>query len=114
MFSFGDDAVIITEGAWRLILEGRIHVTSEDHNQLFGLGSPIDAGSKAIATVKSYSVKDYSIEDDTGDLSIHFSSGVTLQLINLSSGYESWRASHSGEEVISMGGGPLSISKNAG
>ena len=42
-FHFDEHCSISTYGPWRLIEEGRIRVTSEDHGHPFGLPAPVDA-----------------------------------------------------------------------
>lgn len=104
-FSFGDDVSVWTEAAWRLIIEDHIAVTSEDHGQLFGLREPVDAGSSLLSRTIGFTVEAASIY--TGDLVIDFGGQVQLQLLQLSSGYESWRFSIQGVETICMGGGEI-------
>jgi hypothetical protein len=106
-FSFGNGGSIATESPWRLIANGAISVTSEDHGQNFGLPAPVDAGKHVLNTLQGHPVTTYSLNDSTGDLSLSFTADIVLQFLNMSSGYEAWRSKHGAEEVICMGGGKL-------
>jgi hypothetical protein len=48
-----------------------------------------------------------SVAADSGDLTIQFPGGIYLQLLQLSSGYESWRLSTDSGESICIGGGSI-------
>lgn len=105
-FGFSGDSVIVTESAWRLIVDGRIAVSSEDHGHPFGRPEPVDAASSA-QWVVGQKVEAASISECTGDLTVEFSGKTQLQLLQVSSGYESWRLRTSGGETICTGGGTL-------
>jgi hypothetical protein len=103
-FRFGCDITVATESTWRLINEGRVVVTSEDHGHQFGLPEPVDASSVQSGTV-GVTVEAAAISASTGDLNVEFSGRAQLQLLQTSSGHESWRLSVQGTETICMGGG---------
>ncbi len=107
-FRFGDGASLATESPWRLIAKGRIVVSSEDHDQQFGMPAPVDAEREVLSRAGSLTVEAASVSADAGDLTISFSGGTYLQLLQLSSGYESWRLSVDGSESICIGGGSIS------
>ena len=45
------------------------------------------------------------MRSDTGDLSVRFSDHATLEVLNISSGYEAWEISLPGLHVVATGGG---------
>lgn len=106
-FRFSGDISVATEESWRLILENRIFVTSEDHDQLFGLSEPVDAVSRVLSSIADRTVSAAVVSASTGDLTIEFSGQVKLQFLQMSGGYESWRLSVQGTEIICMGGGKI-------
>lgn len=106
-FGFGTGASLATESPWRLIEQGRIVVSSEDHGQQFGLPAPVDAGREFLSRVAGRTVEAVSVNSDSGDLLVRFQEQAYLQLLQLSSGYESWRLSVDGGESICMGGGNI-------
>lgn len=111
-FTFPDGGWIVTESGWRLVTADGIAVTSEDHGHVFGLPSPVDAGSRVHLAVGAKKIEAIRIADRTSDLILEFEDGVSLEFLNLSCGYESWRAQHDSEEVICMGGGQLATFSN--
>jgi hypothetical protein len=106
-FIFSEDGSICTESGWRLVTSDGIEVTSDDHGHVFGLPTPVDAGARVHLAVGAKKVQAVRVADRTSDLILEFEEGVSLEFLNLSCGYESWRARHSSEEVICMGGGQL-------
>jgi len=106
-FGFGADVAVATESSWRLIDQGRIVVSSEDHDLQFGLPAPVDAAAEVLSRAAGRTVGTASVIADSGDLIIQFSGGLCLQLLQLSSGYESWRLAADGGESICIGGGSI-------
>jgi len=106
-FRFGGGVTVATESEWRFIADGHILVTSSDHGHQFGLPSPVDAVAQVITRAGSHVVRAASISEITGDLHIDFEADLQLQLLQMSSGYESWRLSAPGLSVICGGGGRL-------
>jgi hypothetical protein len=98
---------VVTESAWRLILKNGIRVTSEDHGQLFGHSEPVDAVARVLTATKGKRIAEGRIAESTSDLVLRFEDGVRLEFLNLSCGYEAWRATFETEDVISLGGGAL-------
>lgn len=107
-FGFGTGVSLVTESPWRLIEQGRVAVSSEDHGQQFGLPAPVDAAREVLSRVAGRTVEAAAVASDSGDLMLRFPGGVHLQLLQLLSGYESWRLSVDGNESICMGGGEIS------
>jgi hypothetical protein len=108
-FRFGDGGTIATEEGWRLVTEKGVEVAAEDHGKIFGLKVPVDAGARVIAATNARNVVEFRVIERTSDLIVRFEGGVTLEFLNLSCGYESWRAEHDGNMVVCQGGGQLTI-----
>lgn len=107
LFRFAGGITVATESFWRLINEGRIVVTSEDHGQLFGLTVPVDAVAAVLSSIGDRQVESAKISESSGDLTIEFKGRAALQLLQMSAGYESWRLSVGGTEIICTGGGEI-------
>jgi hypothetical protein len=105
-FRFTSDVTIATESQWRL-LQGHIVVTSEDHLQQFGRPEPVNAAERVLASTAGRTVEGAAVSPFSGDLTIDFSGGAQLQLLQVSSGYESWRLSTKSGETICTGGGSI-------
>jgi hypothetical protein len=107
-FYFNDSTTIRTDSPWRLIRDGRIVIGSEDHGQPFGLPEPVDAEAKCRSDIGGAIVGSAEIRADTRDIVIIFEPGVRLEIITVSSGYESWQVLlPDGTMVIAQGGGNL-------
>lgn len=108
VFSFDDVLGIRVECPWRLIHQGKIAVSSEDHDQQFGLPSPVDAAAKGSALLAGAQIQQVNVREGTADLLIHLDGDLRLEIIPFSSGYESWHVfTPSGEQIIATGGGTL-------
>ena len=106
-FTFGSDVQVITESPWRLISQKAIEVTSEDHGHPFGLPQPIDAAKRLRSQIGGRIVAAASIDPPTGDLNVEFSDDLTMEFLQMSCGYESWRLNAPGRQVICLGGGDI-------
>lgn len=106
-FHFNGGDLIATEEPWRLMTPQGIHVSSDDHFESFGLPDPIDAGLRVFGALSEFPIQNARRDPRTGDLLIEFPDGRTLQFLQLSSGYESWRLHLSAAEFICLGGGAL-------
>jgi hypothetical protein len=84
--TFGGGATVATEALWRLLAEGRIVVTSEDHGHQFGLPEPVDAAAVLLARARDGRTTGATIALATGDLTIDFGDGMQLQFLQTSSG----------------------------
>ncbi len=105
-FRFDDGTVIGTEDSWRLIANGRIAITSEDHGHQFGLDSPVDAAAVVKAKTNGKTVGRTLVDNNTGDLTL-FMESTFLTFFCLSAGYEAWRITHGETEFICKGGGKV-------
>lgn len=107
--TFGDSLSIRVDCPWRLIHDGGIAVSSDDHRQQFGLPAPVDSAERATSLLAGLAVQCVEIREGTADLFIDFEQGCRLEIIPFSSGYESWQVSTpSGKSVVAQGGGQLS------
>jgi predicted flavoprotein YhiN len=113
-FAFSGGGCVVTESAWRLITKDGISVTSEDHGQMFGLKSPVDAIARLLATTKEKKIQESRVVENTSDLVLRFEDGVRLEFLNLSCGYEAWRATLGTDDVICLGGGALLKNEKTG
>ena len=82
-----------------------------DHGQKFGLPEPVDGARQAETLLSGKKFLKVTIRDDSGDLAIHFDGDTTLEIINISSGYEGWNFTVEKLQVIALGGGELAISR---
>jgi len=108
-FIFDDHSSICSEGPWRLVTSDGIVVTSEDHGHQFGLPAPVDACQRILAEIGGKPVEGFAVKEMTGDLTLFFEEAVSVQLLQLSCGYENWRTVHGVEQVFCIGGGSLSF-----
>lgn len=107
-FRFSGGGVVRTESAWRIVIAGHIALTSEDHRQQFGLPAPIDAEAKVRYLLCARKIEAAEVREDTGDIVLRFESGERLEVIPLSSGYQSWDVTApNGLRIIAQGGGNL-------
>lgn len=107
VFRFSGGGSLMVECPWRLLQQGLIAISSDDHKQQFGLPAPIDAAKEISACLAGKSVTAVQIATGTADLTIHFGADE-LQIIPFSSGYEAWETiSPSGFQLIAQGGGQL-------
>ena len=109
VFTFETGAFINAQTFWRLIANSSIIVTSEDHDQIFGLPEKVNAGKRVTDTVGNRQVLNYSCHKPCYDLIISFESGARLEFFNTSCGYESWQALNGNSHTICMGGGDLAF-----
>ncbi|MFO0891170.1 MAG: DUF6188 family protein [Isosphaeraceae bacterium] len=109
-FHFGDDAEVHSDSPWRLFRDGRIALSSEDHGHRYGLPGPIDAEAACVAEVGGAVVRSAEVRDESRDFVVTFESGVRLEIVPLSSGYESWKlGGPGGLFVVAQGGGDLAV-----
>jgi hypothetical protein len=77
---------------WRIIQNGKAGISSFDHEQQYGLPSPIDAIRELQEHLQGKIVADARKDCETGDLLFQFSENVKLQVLNFT-GYEVWEFS---------------------
>jgi len=105
-FIFENKLYLTVQCPWRIQRESRIAITGEDHEQQFGLPSPLDAATEAMRILSGLHIENVNILEQTGDIDFEFDHGTRMNLFNNSSGYEGWSCSTpTGLRVIGMGGG---------
>jgi hypothetical protein len=107
-FTFSTGSFIVVECVWR-ILGNSILLTSEDHQQRFGLPAPLDALAHAAELLVGDLVTEFILREDSLDLLYKFSRGHRLEILPTSAGYEAWQiVSPQRQHIIAGGGGRLS------
>jgi hypothetical protein len=77
---------------WRLLVAGRLQVTSREHNERYGLPHPIDAVGELRRTLDGADVKRVELDESTGDIWVT-TDACKLQVLNLYRGFECWHVS---------------------
>jgi hypothetical protein len=102
LFTNGDSLNI--ECMWRLLEDGCIKSTSNDHDQLFGRDIPIN-GEATLNKLAEHEILSAQCTAQTGDLDIKLGQHFNLQVIADSAGYESWQyKKNSGGSFVAVGG----------
>ncbi len=105
-FRFGDGAEIRADSVWRIVAGGRIALGSEDHGQQYGLPGPVDAEARCQSLIVCVRIERAEVREETRDLVIGFESGARLEIVPISSGYESWQITDpDGMQIFAQGGG---------
>ena len=109
-FFFERGLSIGIECPWRLLKDGCMAISSEDHLQQYGLPAPIDAVAVAKDLLAPHLITRVEIRDGTADLLIELTGDLRLEAIPFSRGYESWNVfGPSGFQVVAQGGGHLCV-----
>lgn len=109
-FFLTDKARVTAEGPWRILHNGRIALGDGDHAHKFGLPEPLDGFAECNRLLKGRKIKRISIRQDTGDLTVEFEENTSLEILNVSSGYEGWNLGDgNGLMAIATGGGELAL-----
>jgi hypothetical protein len=107
-FRFDDGSEICPGCPWRLVRSGAIAVSSEDHGHSYGLGIPVDATALSRSLLVGLNVLKAEVRDDTRDILLCFDNEIRIEIVPLSSGYESWEIIEaSGRQTVAQGGGNL-------
>jgi len=105
VFSFSGDVILRIASPWRVLVGERVAAGWEDHDQKFGLLSPVDLPARCCSLAGAGIVRT-ATHDSTGDLALQFDNGSVLEVFNASSGYESWILNGPGKRsVVAQGGG---------
>jgi hypothetical protein len=108
-FCFAQDACLRVECSWRILIDGRIAFAGDDHDQKFGLPQPLNGPRECDRLLREKTIDAVRIRADAGDLTIEFSGGAALEVLNTSCGYENWQFRDAGLQVIALGGGELAF-----
>jgi hypothetical protein len=112
LFEFDDEATVAVECLWRLVINGRIRLTSQDDGQQFGHSSPLDAANELNSQLANARIVAIDLNDGTLDLAIRVDGDRTLEILPDSSGYEAWIAYNGQSQFIAIGGGDLAVVAN--
>jgi hypothetical protein len=108
LFTFNSGSTINIECLWRLKENGTIVATGYDHGHMFGLPAPFDSSAAIVERVKTESVSFVHVQGGATDLQIGFGPRYLLEVLPVSSGYESWQAtSPQYGTVYALGNGEL-------
>jgi len=108
LLSFGSDADISIECLWRIIQSERIVLTSEDHEQKFGLPAPLNASARGEALLAGKFVTSAQLREATADIILTFEHELKMEILSTSAGYESWQLRDpKGMSYVAQGGGQL-------
>jgi len=83
---------------WRITIEGRAGFSSFDHQQKYGVPSPIDAITALKEQLQGRIVTDAHLDSETGDLVFQFAENIKFRVFNFTS-YEIWEISFPGGTV---------------
>ena len=107
LFIFSSHVSIVAESHWRLLEGNRVIITDEDHGQLFGHKTPVDATAVVCTELNGAPVVRATFSQ-VSDLLLSFTNGCTLELLVSSAGYENWHAYGPDEShTFAIGGGEL-------
>jgi hypothetical protein len=87
-FEFPDGA-LLNASYWRFIQGGVARLSSFDHQQKYGLSTPIDAKTRIITFLDGKLCREVIFDRETGDLILIFDECTKLQVLNFT-GYEIW------------------------
>jgi len=90
VFSLGLPLKIGISSPWRLLEKGRIHVSSADHLQQYGLPAPIDAAARFNSLAGGAKVRSVEVREATSDLILELERELRLEIIPVSTTYERW------------------------
>jgi hypothetical protein len=83
------DGTLLNAAYWRLIQDGIAQLSSFDHQQKYGLPTPIDAKTRIITFLDGKLCREVIFDGETGDLILIFNESTKLQVLNFT-GYEIW------------------------
>ena len=89
-FTFSGGLGLEVSCLWRLLVTGKLNVTSEDHGHQFGLATPVDGRAVLRQLLVGTPVTAATARAGTVDLSLEFGVRGTLEVIATSAGYEAW------------------------
>ena len=109
VFQFENRIVIVTQCLWRVVENGCICVTKDDHGHRFGLPAPVDAPEWVNSRLAGATVTRVALRAGVLDLSLEFDAGALLEFLPNSCGYDSWDVARPDGRFIACGGGRLQI-----
>jgi hypothetical protein len=91
--TFESGARLYLQCLWRLLDDGELCLTGEDHCDQFGLPRPVDCVATLLA-LAAYPISSVQFREGTGDLILGFGTHLALEVLRVSAGYESWHLWH--------------------
>lgn len=88
--SFTNGSTLTVACLWRLTNEGTLVLTSEDHLQMFGNSTFLDAATELEHQTSGVGVSSATFVPGTVDLHLAFGLSIRLEIISTSAEYESW------------------------
>jgi hypothetical protein len=88
VFKFSD-GTLLNAAYWRFIQDGLAQLSSFDHQQKYGLPTPIDAKIRIVTLLDGKLCREVIFDRETGDLILVFDENTKLQVLNFT-GYEIW------------------------
>lgn len=105
--SFSDGSALTVECLWRLMNNGALVRTSEDHLQMFGNSTFVDAASELEHQTRGISVSAVTFVPGSADLRLEFGPSTVLEIISTSGGYENWHVAIAGSGELHAVAGDL-------
>lgn len=103
--SFSRSIVVSVDSVWRLLMNQKTLAVSTNHDQWFGLTSPLNLTQEVINRLKSERLKRIEIMRETGDLHLTFTGDYVMEVLITSVNYECYELLINGERHIATGGG---------
>ena len=83
------DGTVLKSFYWRLIEDGRVRLSSFDHQKKYGLPAPIDAKEEISDLLEGKLCLNVHFDCETADLTLAFGEATKLQVFNFTA-YEIW------------------------
>ena len=90
---------------WRLVADGQLVCTSQDHGHKYGLPVQVDAYAEVGSLLRNRSVTDVELRGETLDLTLEFEGGIQLEVLTDFSGYEPWNLTAPQIHLVAVSGG---------
>jgi len=104
VFRLGEDYALTITCPWRLVIGGKVALAGNDHMQSFGLKEPVDIVKETLNHLMDRRLTRASL-DQTGDVTLVFEGGATLETFTDSLGYESCVIWLGTRQLVITGGG---------
>ena len=104
LIQFNSGSTLNIECMWRLLEDGVITSTSEDHGQLFGRETPFN-GEATLNEMGAHEILSVDAQVKTGDVSLKLGEYFVFQILPISAGYESWNfKENNGQSIVAVSG----------
>jgi len=103
VFGLGDSCSIIVECPWRILLEGKVRQSSENHAMKHGVPPPMHVAAEANRLFHGSSIVRAEIPRGTADLLIDLGGNLRLEVLPFFPGYEAWQLSTPGGRNLLAG-----------